>query len=272
MGELMSKSKLGLWALAITVGLNLAPAQASDAAKMSVNDIRSCMAKNLAHRGALRDLNVGVADREGKVRSLKMKLFWKPAKNGDTRMNLRVLDPLDLKGSAYLLLGSAQGEKMYFYMPASQQVQEVSGQASTQPLWGTDFSYGEIKQVHGMLDTTDTARKADATALGRKSYVLESTTAEEKTGYSKILSYVDQQSCVLLKSEFIGKNGKPAKLLEGDTKTLFQIDDYWVMLNYSMSDLRKKTKTTLAMSELTLLEGSRESMFDPKTFYSADDS
>ena len=75
---------------------------------------------------------------------------------------------------------------------------------------------------------------------------------------------------MLLKSEFYAKTGKLAKVLEGDTATLFQADAYWVMLNYTMKDKRKGTKTTLTMSDLTLLEGSREALFDPKTFYSED--
>ena len=180
-----------------------APALARD--KMSVAQVRDCMAQNFAKRGALRDLGVQVTDREGKTSALKMKLFWKPAKDGAARMNLRVLEPVELKGSSYLMLEAMPAEQIYVYLPATQQVQQISGQMSSQPLWGTDFSYGEIKQVHGVLETGTTTRKADAKIGKYTAFVLEAQTKPEATGYKKIVSYADQQSCALLKTEFYAK-------------------------------------------------------------------
>ena len=270
MGMQSGLSAAGMFLLIASATAQAAAVDAAARAKMTVSEVRACMAKNLAYRGALRDLKVEVTDREGKTRALKMKLFWKPTKAGAARMNLRVLEPADLKGSSYLMLDSDQGEEVYFYLPASKQVQKISGQMMAQPLWGTDFSYGEIKQVHGVLETGNAARKADAKVGGRSVFVLEAMTQPEKTGYSKILSYVDQDTCVLLKSEFFGKNGKAAKIMEGDLATLFTLDEYSVMLNYTMRDLRKKTKTLLTMSDLNLLEGSREALFSPAAFYKED--
>lgn len=262
-----NRIKSGLLGLGMALLAASGTAPAADHAGKSVNDIRACMAKNLAHRGALRDLSVTSTDREGKARALKLKLFWKPTKAGEARLNLRVLEPADLMGSSYLMLEGKEGEQVYVYLPATKQVQKITGQMMSQPLWGTDFSYGEIKQVHGVLESGPVTRKDDGKVGDRAVYVLEAKTQPEKTGYQKIVSYIDQTSCVLLKSEFFGKTGKMAKVMDGDTSTLFEIDQYWVLLNYTMKDLRKNTKTLLAMSELTLLEGSREAMFDPKAFY-----
>src|SRR5687767_11802243 len=70
----------------------------------NVQSIRDCMSKNLVARGALRDLGLEVYDKEGKVRSLRMRLFWKPAKGRGQRVNLRLIDPPAMAGSSYLLL------------------------------------------------------------------------------------------------------------------------------------------------------------------------
>lgn len=244
-------------------------AESSDPAKMTVDDIRACMRGNFVNRGSLRDLSVKATDREGETHELKMKLFWKPAKNGLARMNLRVLEPKDLHGSSYLLLEHAKGEDVYFFLPANQTVLKVTGNEMARPLWGTDFSYTEIKQVQGLLQEGQTARKPDSSVADRPTFVLETATRQESTGYKKVVSYVDQASCALLRSEFFGKGDKPRKRLEADISTLMQVDTYWLVLGYTMRNLAEGSHTDLTMSDLYLLENKSEKLFDPEQFFQA---
>lgn len=273
-GVSMTQGLKGRLILALAVSLLSAAAAAAEAPKATVTpgkklgagEIRECMRKNFAHRGALRDLSVETTDREGKKHPLKMRLFWKPSKAGQMRMNLRVLEPADLKGSSYLLLEKPKGEDVYFHLPALKLTQKISGENSSQPLWGTEFSYAEIKQVQGMLIGGATTRKADAKVGERAVFVLETQTKADETGYEQVQSSVDQLTCTLLKSEFIA-GGKAVKRLDADVATLLTVDEYSVVLSYTMHNLKSGTRTTLNMSDLSLLEGTREPLFDPKTFY-----
>src|SRR2546423_14304477 len=105
------KGRTSVWGAAIAAGLMLgALGTASAAAPKSAQDIRACMAKNLVARGALRDLALGIYDKEGKVRELRLRLFWKPSKSGGMRVNLRLLDPPAMAGSSYLLLQEGRDE------------------------------------------------------------------------------------------------------------------------------------------------------------------
>ena len=239
-----------------------------DAAKATVDDIRACMKKNWVAKGSLRDIVVTATDRDGQAHNLKMRLFWKPDKaTGSARMNLRVVEPKELADSSYLLLDKPAGEEVYFYLPAAGNVQRITGSNMSQPLWGTDFSYSEIKQVQGLLENGATERKADDNVGGRPAYVLETATNAD-TGYFKVVSHVDQQGCVLVKSEFFVKPGDAErKVLEADTSTLINADTYWYALAYTMTDKKLGTKTRLDMSNLNLFEGSREKLFDPAAFY-----
>jgi hypothetical protein len=243
----------------------------SNPAKMTVDDIRACMAQNLVERGSLRDLDVKATDREGKTHTLKMRLFWKPDKSGAARMNLRVLEPDDLKGSSYLLLERKDAEEIFFYLPANKTVLKVTGNETARPLWGTDFSYSEIKQVQGLLVSGATKRIADATVADRLTFVLETATKMETTGYKKVVSYVDQASCTLLKSEFFAKADKPRKVLEADVSTLIQVDTYWLVLGYAMRNKQEGTHTDLKLSDLFLLESKSEKLFDPERFFQSDE-
>lgn len=236
---------------------------------MTVSDIQACARRNLVDRGALRDLDVTATDREGKVHGLKMKLYWKPAKNGDARLNLRLVEPLPLRGSSYLLLQNGSNEEVYFYLPGADRSLRITGQNMSEPLWNTDFSYGEIKQVLGLLAAGETRRIGDGTVAGRPTYVLETSMAMEETGYSRSRSFVDQVSCVVLKSEFFGKGEQPRKLMEADVSTLLATEDYNLVLGYTMRDLQQGSRTQIALSDFSLQERLPERLFEPKRFFEA---
>lgn len=243
------------------------PAQKTDPATMTVDDIRACMRDNLVDRGSLRELNVKATDREGQTHDIKMKLFWKPGKDGLARMNLRVLEPKDLHGSSYLLLEHPKGEDVFFFLPANHTVLKVTGNEMTRPLWGTDFSYTEIKQVQGLLLDGMTKRIGDANVGDHPAFVLETATRQETTGYKKVVSYVDQASCTLVKSEFFAKGSKPKKVLEADLSTLMKVDTYWLVLGYKMTNTAEGSHTDLTLGDLFLMEKNTEKMFDPDQFY-----
>ena len=257
---------LGAAALALSgaAGADAPPKPA--AARNTVQDIRACMADNLVKRGALRDLQLGVFDKEGQVRELRMRLYWKPSKTGGSRVHLRVVEPQAMLGSSYLLLQEGANEEVYFYLPGADRALRITGQNMSEPLWGTDFSYGEIKQVMGLLVGGETQRAADATIGGRAAYVLETRTPAD-AGYRKVVNSVDKASCVLLKSEFVASGDKPRKVLEGDLSTLLQADKYWTMLGYKMSDLSRGTYTTLSLTDLSIDERMSEKLFKPDEFF-----
>ena len=253
--------------LSLAQAAGAATAAAKEPAKMSVADVRACMARNLVARGALRDLALDVYDKEGTLRTLRMRLFWKPSKTRGTRVNLRMVDPPVMAGSSYLLLQEGPNEEVYFFLPGADRALRITGQNMSEPLWGTDFSYGEIKQVLGLLVVGDTQRLTDATVAGRQAYVLETQTKVDETGYRKVVSFVDQAACVLLKSEFFAKGDTPRKVLEADLSTLIQADKYWALLGYTMFDKQRNTRTRLTLTDLSFDERLSEKLFDPQSFF-----
>lgn len=271
----MSKRMMAGVALAALLGLAQAAGAApkdkdkkKDPAAMTVEDVRSCMSKNLVAKGALRDLALEVYDKEGKIRSLRMRLFWKPSKTRGTRVNLRIVEPPAMLNSSYLLLQEGRSEEVYFYLPGADRALRITGQNMSEPLWGTDFSYGEIKQVLGLLVAGDTTRLPDQQVAGRPVYVLETQTKMEETGYRKVVSSIDQASCTLLRSEFYARADAPRKLLDADVSSLLQADKYWAVLAYTMTDVLRNTHTQLNLTDLSFDERLSEKMFDPQTFYS----
>ncbi len=65
------------------------------------------------------EIELRSVDREGNSQKLRMKLFWKPAKDGAApRTVLRVVEPTEFAGAAYLAISKPEGDEVYLYMPA----------------------------------------------------------------------------------------------------------------------------------------------------------
>lgn len=245
-------------------------AKSAPPAKMTLADITACMRANVVDRGSLRDVELRTIDQEQTTRTLRLKLFWKPEKDGSSmRSTLRVVEPTLHAGAAYLILSKPTGDEVYLYMPALDKVQRVSGDQD-RSLFGTDFTQGDFKHVQQLLEKGEVTRLADSKVSERPVFMLETKTDLETTGYTRILSYVDQETCTLLKSEFFTPGGDPRKVLDADLSTLMAADRWWLILGYAMRDLKTNTRTELRLSDVYLLERLPEALFDPQTFYRAE--
>lgn len=253
---------LCLAALATSLGAHAAPT--------TVDDIRACTQKNVVDLASLRNVESTTTNRDGSVQTLRLKLLWKPGAGDDLRMNLSVVDPEELADSAFLLVQEKGVESAFFYLPAGRKTTQLVGQDQSRPLWGTDFSYGEFKQVQGLLVGGSAQRMGDGSIAGRPTYVLETKTSLADTGYTRIVSHVDQKTCVLLRSEFFGKAADSArKRLDADVNTLTTTADHAMAMSYTMQDLREGSRTRLNLSDY-LPAQMTDLMFEPETFAGQD--
>lgn len=270
----LTNAKLA-WLAAICLGASAVSAAAKPKAApaaapaKTAQEIAQCMADNAEARSGLRDVAIAVFDKDGPSRKLRVRLFWKPTPAGGTRLNLRMLEPPDLAGSSYLLLVENGQEEVHFYLPSAKTAKRITGQDMTAPLWGSDFSYGEIKQVMGLLASGETRSVGETKVLGRKAWKLETATSKVESGYQKVRSYVDQSNCVLLKAEFLDEDNKSKKVMVGDVGTLTKNDKYSAILRYTMSNLVKGTHTQLTMTDLLVDNNVWDRLFSPTEFYAA---
>jgi len=272
---------LGWWTALLLAASGMASAQAPagskppvkrDPAAMSVSDIMACMRENTVDRGSLRQIEMTSVDRTGSSTRMRMKLFWKPPRGAEVpRTLLRVVEPADVSGASVLSISKPEGDEVYLYLPELARVQRVTGDHQGD-LFGTDFGYGDFKQIQALVENSGTRRLADQKALERAAFVLDVATTAKASGYTRIKSYVDQATCTLLRSEFFVGSSEPRKVLEADPSTLLSIGDgeYWLVLGYIMKDVAEGTQTRVSLSDVCLLEWLPEELFDPATFYRVD--
>lgn len=247
-------------------------AAAAGEKKGDVDEVLACMKANVVDRGGLRHLQIVTTDRGGGSTTLELNLYWRPSTTGST-VSIQVTQPESLAGAAYLMRENEKGpDDLYVYVPTIGKARRILGAARGENLWGTSFSYDEIKLAQGLVLNGPTIRLADSTLRGRSVFVLESKFGEPEGRPRKALTYVDQKSCTVLRSELFSAAGELAKTLDGDLSLLFETSDHderpiWLMLGYTMKDIENGRRSVVRLGEIHLLERARSSLFAPESFY-----
>lgn len=231
-------------------------------------DIRACARKNYPVTSSTQAFQLKTIGRDGSARSLQASAYWKRASDGKAKVMLQVDKPDDLRGSSYLMLERTTRDDLFMFLPAVNRVKRIHGNQTSDKLWGSDFSYEDIKQVQGIFDGGTLTREADAEVAGRKTYVLGFVPAKiEESAYTRLLSYIDQETCTALRTDFFQADGKARKRLTVNPQEVRQHGPRWVAHFYEMVDLGDETRTELRIDKMTADTDLPDRLFNPQTFY-----
>lgn len=247
--------------LALAISL---PAQADE-----MQQIFDCMRANIPQTLRIQDIVLDATDRSGGTRSLRGRLYAK-REQGLVRVMLRVSEPSNIAGAAYLVRESGQREDdMYVFLPAVNRVRHVTGNFANGSLLGTDFSYAEVKLLQNAFTGAAARLEAPDKIDKRPVHVLLLRPAKtEGAPYSSMRIWVDQKTCVALKAEFY--NGDtPRKRLTAPVAALKQADNFWYVSDMEMRDLKEGTYTTLKVNGVSGDVDLGNRPFNPNAFYIA---
>lgn len=216
----------------------------------TAEDIRACLRNNLPKHTRVQTIELLAVDRSGGRRSMRVSLHWKRGDDDLHRIRLRIEQPTDLRGSSYLVIEKTGEDEMFVYLPATQRVRRVTTAMISGSLWGTDFSYADVKQMQGIALNGDVRRLEDTTFADRPVYVLEATgAATPDSVYSKIVSFVDRDTCVALQTAFYEHGDEVRKLLTADPGRIVRENDRWSAHDLEMRDLENGTATRMHVLE-----------------------
>ena len=103
---------------------------------------------------------------------------------------------------------------MFTYLPELQKVRRISGRAISGSLFGSDFSYEDVVRLQSLVLETEVERLPDAEVAGRNTHVFSALLPLDPTStYTRVVSYVDAQTCVALRTELLNKDGMVNKEL-----------------------------------------------------------
>ncbi len=224
-------------------------------------EIEQCMRQNLPEASLVQSIELRARDRGHYESVMQANVFVKRQADDKFRVMMHFSEPVDVRGARFLIVQNQPQNEMYIYIPGLFKVRRITSRNISSSVMGTDFSYEDFERLHGVLADLQAERQPDETLDGRQVYVLTSRPAEE-SGYEKITSYIDKDSCVILRSDLFGKNGELRKQLTIDPASLHHNDGIWYPSELVMKDLRDKTQTTLKINDVTHGVELPESLFD----------
>ena len=174
-------------------------------------------------------------DKTGKQKTREANIIQK----GNDKRIFRFTAPASQAGIAVL---SLPNDVMYLYMPAFGKERRISSSVKSQNFAGTDFSYDDMESI-------PYAEKYTPKLLPEKDdvYILELTPMSPKSTYSKLIVKVHKTNYYPVTMEYYDRGSKKTK----DAIYKFKkIGKYWNAEEIIMTNLKKKHKTKMIMSDV----------------------
>ena len=226
-------------------------AETPAAATRSAEDIQGCVQKNFPSTTAVQRMEFRSQDRAGGGRTIHSRVKWRRFEDGFSRILTRVSSPQDLKGSGVLLIEKKKRADMFVYLPDLEKVRRVTSRMLSGSMFGSDFTFEDFSQLQGMAVEGRSERLDDATVGEVPVYVVAHYPAEGSgSAYERVVSFIETESCVALKSEMYEDGDRLRKVMTAERESIFEQDGVRLPQKILMKDLRDESQTELLISEI----------------------
>lgn len=255
--------RLRIWAAFAAWGV-LAPAQAE---ARNLAEVTECMRANVPTAVRVQRFDLVAYDRAERPRAMQGRLFASREREL-IRVNLRLDAPADMRDTTYLLRETEDGrDDLFVFLPALNRVRRVTGTSGDNALFGTDFSYNDLRQIHNAFSGDEVRLLPPVTVDGVPLDHLEILrTPDASSPHSRILVWVDPQSCVALKTEFY-EGERLSKRMTSPRASLTRVEGHWYAAATDMRDLINGTRSELRITGVAASEALPERLFNPRLFY-----
>ena len=249
--------------LALLLALVFASAASAGEAE---SKLLTCMRANIPPSLRIQTFELTSTDRAGSSRLLKGRLYAK--RQGDKlRAMVKLTAPPDLNNAAYLIRENEKADEMYVFLPALNKVRRIKGGAGDGPLFGTDLSYVDVKQLHNAFEGNAPKLEGSEVIEGHKTSILSVAPAKDSgSRYSRIKAWVDEASCVALRVDFMEGN-VARKRLSAPAAALAKAGSTWYAGEATMTDLKENTRTKLRIIGVKSGEEISDRYFDSRNFF-----
>jgi len=133
---------------------------------------------------------------------------------GDGDKAISIFDsPRDVKGTAFLSYTHAiKPDDQWLYLPALKRIKRISSNNKSGPFMGSEFAYEDLSSQEVEKYTYKYLR--DETVDGRNTFVVERKPRYKYSGYTRLVTWIDQEMYQPVKIEFYDRKGKLLKTLQ----------------------------------------------------------
>jgi hypothetical protein len=239
------------------------------AADAAADKLLECMRANIPDVLRVQEFELNAVDRTGGERLLRGRVYAM-RENELMRAMIKIKAPPDLNNAAYLVREGKERDDMFVFLPALNRVRRIMGGSADSPLFGTDLSYNDVKQVQNSFSGGSVRLEQPEAIEGRPVQVLALTPrAGTDTHYTLIRGWIDQKACVPLKIDFY-EGANVRKRLSAPAAAIKQWGSNWYVSEARMDDLQAKTHTTIRITGFSKPDKLSERYFNSASFYTAE--
>ena len=224
--------------------------------------VQLCMEKNTPATSSIQSIEMRARDRSGYEQVLEADTYWKRNADGHSSILMHFSEPADIRGARFLIIENTPQNDMYMYMPGLFKVRKITSKRISSSILGTDFSYEDYERLHGVFTNMRAEQSPDEVLDGRPVHVINSY-PEGDSGYEKIKTYIDIETCVALKTELFENDHQLRKMLTVNPADIKKEGTIHVPRTLLMRDLRDKTETRMVIQEIKTDVNLEDDLFDP---------
>ena len=240
--------------IALVAALVLGTPPAASAPK-GAEEILACLQRTRPLTNTVRNVELVSRDRTGAERAQRAKVYGAVSREGLRTLLIQLTEPEDVRGLT-VLITEREGANHVFISPAGlPDVKLVRGASAHASLFGTDFSYEDVERLYGFARPGDTHKlgSSETPVEGRPFWLLETTPDRgSESSYARIVSLVDQETCVLVRAEMYEGGLEPRKVLTSNWDSVQREGSTWVARDVLIRDLRDGSETRMVIDGLEL--------------------
>jgi outer membrane lipoprotein-sorting protein len=239
--------------LLLTASLMVSAAPFARAAASGAEAVQQCVRRNLPERTMRQAVLLESTDAGGAAQRLEAELLWRRTKDDRSQIRITVEAPPDVRGSAFLLLEREGGSDLFSYLPELRTVRRLTGRAISGSLFGTDFSYEDLERIQATAETAAVEQLAESEVDGRKVDVIAATVPPaSESAYARVVTYVDRETCVALRTDLEGRPGAAAKQVSATFGEVKKVGERWVPHRVEIEDKETGRRTQLTVRKIDL--------------------
>lgn len=194
---------------------------------------------------------------EKSTRNIRQKML---EVEGDGDKGLSIFDsPRDIKGTGFLSYTHAiKADEQWLYLPALARVKRIASNNKSGPFVGSQFSYEDISSFEIEKFTYKYLREEQLN--GRKMFVVENYPNYKYSGYSRLITWIDQERYIPIKIEYYDRKNQ---LLKTQILSEYKqyLNQYWRALRQKMENHNNGKITLLEWNDYAFNTGLTEKDF-----------
>jgi hypothetical protein len=232
----------------------------------SVEDIESCVASNFPERSSAVSFELRSRHRDGFESRHEGRTYWRRSSQGRAESLICMEQPPSVRGLAYLVLQDDSEVAVWGYLPEKQRVLRIHASAAAKRarIGRTAISYDDLHYLPINLSDAELEGISDALVADREvSVVRLSLPPGGDSPYARVISFIDQESCVALRTEFYETADKLLKILTVDPGKIRRTGGIRLAHSMTIEDLKNEVVTELKIVQVEVDPDLPDRMFVP---------